>query len=276
MEDQKKELFRIGEVSKLFHISVGILRHYDKMGLLKPEYTDQETGYRYYGIRQFECLNTIRYLRLLDMPLEEIGDFLDNRDTDKIRELLRRQRQEVMRRREELKRIEKRIDNRLEQLEDALCSEFDRIKVIRTPPRRLALLKTEVRPMTYLDVESSIRCLEEEEPVAFLGKVGVGISKERLEAGQYDSYDMVFVVLEDGERFHGETLGLSEELCVVLRFQGTHRQSEGYYGLLMDYVRGQGYETAGFSKEITMIDQGLTHDCSKFVTEIQIPVVVKA
>lgn len=40
MEDQKKELFRIGEVSKLFHISVGILRHYDKMGLLKPEYTD--------------------------------------------------------------------------------------------------------------------------------------------------------------------------------------------------------------------------------------------
>ena len=108
MEDQKKELFRIGEVSKLFHISVGILRHYDKMGLLKPEYTDQETGYRYYGIRQFECLNTIRYLRLLDMPLEEIGDFLDNRDTDKMRELLRRQRQEVMRRREELKRIEKR------------------------------------------------------------------------------------------------------------------------------------------------------------------------
>ena len=77
MEDQKKELFRIGEVSKLFHISVGILRHYDKMGLLKPEYTDQETGYRYYGIRQFECLNTIRYLRLLDMPLEEIGDFLE-------------------------------------------------------------------------------------------------------------------------------------------------------------------------------------------------------
>ena len=119
MEDQKKELFRIGEVSKLFHISVGILRHYDKMGLLKPEYTDQETGYRYYGIRQFECLNTIRYLRLLDMPLEEIGDFLDNRDTDKMRELLRRQRQEVKRRREELKRIEKRIDNRLEQLEDA-------------------------------------------------------------------------------------------------------------------------------------------------------------
>lgn len=92
MENQKKELFRIGKVARLFHISIGTLRHYDKMGLLKPEYIDEDTGYRYYGIRQFECLNTIRYLRVLDMPLEEIGDFLNNRDTDKMQEMLMRQR----------------------------------------------------------------------------------------------------------------------------------------------------------------------------------------
>lgn len=273
MEDQRKQLFRIGEVSRLFHISIGTLRHYDKMGLLKPEYTDQETGYRYYGIRQFECLNTIRYLRLLDMPLEEIGAFLDSRDTDKMWEMLRRQKQEVERRQQELKRIERRIDKRLEQLEDALHSEFEKIRMIRTCPRRLALLRTEVKPETYLDLEYSIRRLEDEEPVAFLGKVGVGISKERLEAGLFGSYDMVFVVLEEDERFCGGTLELSQELCASLRFQGTHRQAEKYYGMLMGYVREQGYKAAGFSKEITMIDQGLTHDCSKFVTEIQIPVV---
>ncbi len=44
-------------------------------------------------------------------------------------------------------------------------------------------------------------------------------------------------------------------------------------GIYQVIVLADGYETAGFSKEITMIDQGLTHDCSKFVTEIQIPVV---
>ena len=72
MEDKK--LFQIGDVARMFHISVGSLRHYEKAGLLKPEYTDSETGYRYYSIRQFEVLNTIRYLRVLDMPLNEIGD----------------------------------------------------------------------------------------------------------------------------------------------------------------------------------------------------------
>mgnify|MGYP001074839526 FL=1 len=52
----KKDLFQIGDVAKMFHLSVGSLRHYEKIGLLKPEYTDKETGYRYYGMQQFEVL----------------------------------------------------------------------------------------------------------------------------------------------------------------------------------------------------------------------------
>lgn len=44
MEDKK--LFLIGEVAKMFHISMGTLRHYEQAGLLTPEYTDPDTGYR--------------------------------------------------------------------------------------------------------------------------------------------------------------------------------------------------------------------------------------
>ena len=42
MEDMK--LFQIGEVAKMFQISVGTLRHYEQAGLLSPEYTDPKTG----------------------------------------------------------------------------------------------------------------------------------------------------------------------------------------------------------------------------------------
>ena len=80
------KLFRIGDVAKLFNISVSSLRHYERTGLLVPEYIDPESGYRYYSTRQFEPLNTIRYLRALDMPLSEIADFLQNRDIDLIEE----------------------------------------------------------------------------------------------------------------------------------------------------------------------------------------------
>ena len=37
------ELFSIGEISKLFHIDVRLLRHYDKISLRKPEFVDKKT-----------------------------------------------------------------------------------------------------------------------------------------------------------------------------------------------------------------------------------------
>lgn len=35
-----QELFSIGDVAQLFHLSVSSLRHYETIGLLTPEYTD--------------------------------------------------------------------------------------------------------------------------------------------------------------------------------------------------------------------------------------------
>ena len=45
-------LLRIGEVARLFNLSVGTLRHYEQMGLLDPAHIDPASGYRYYGSRQ--------------------------------------------------------------------------------------------------------------------------------------------------------------------------------------------------------------------------------
>ena len=44
-------LLRIGEVARLFNLSVGTLRHYEQMGLLDPAHIDPASGYRYYGSR---------------------------------------------------------------------------------------------------------------------------------------------------------------------------------------------------------------------------------
>lgn len=70
------KLFTIGEMAKLFGINAKTLRYYDEIGLIRPEHTDPMTGYRYYSTGQFERLNTIKYLRALDMPLAKIMRFL--------------------------------------------------------------------------------------------------------------------------------------------------------------------------------------------------------
>ena len=117
MEEQK--LFQIGEVARLFHLSVSSLRHYEAAGLLTPEYVDPSSNYRYYSVRQFEVLNTIRYLRALDMPLPQIAAFLKNRDIPVMEAALRQQKAIVAEKARELRRIERKIENRLQQLSDA-------------------------------------------------------------------------------------------------------------------------------------------------------------
>ena len=46
----------IGKVASLYDITVQTLRHYDKIGLFRPEVINPETGYRYYSVLQLRKL----------------------------------------------------------------------------------------------------------------------------------------------------------------------------------------------------------------------------
>lgn len=138
----KEQLFSIGEVARLFHMSVSSLRHYESLGLLSPEYINPDSGYRYYSTRQFEVLNTLRYLRALDMPLPEIADFLQNRDVETIEQKLQQQKAVVEQKLSELSRIERKIDHRLSQLQDAKARVWTRLSSSKRPPAALCGWKT--------------------------------------------------------------------------------------------------------------------------------------
>lgn len=268
------KLFSIGDVAKLFHLSVSSLRHYEAAGLLQPEWVDPQTGYRYYSTRQFEVLNTIRYLRALDMPLPEIADFLRDRDVGRMEEKLRLQRETVIRIQQELRRIERKIENRLQQLHTAQTCPLDTVELVEAAACRIMWMESSMKIEGYLDMETWIRKLDssDAEAVVFLGKVGVSLSGEHLRQGRYTPYDGIFLVLDEEDNYNGEVQQLPQALCVRIRFRGSHAQAPEQYEKLTAYIAAHQMEVAGFSREITMIDYGLTNDLQKFVTEISIPV----
>lgn len=271
----ESQLFSIGEVAKLFHISVGSLRHYEELGLITPEHIDSDSGYRYYSTRQFEALNTIRYLRALDMPLREIADFLGNRDVERIKDKLRAQKQAVAEKAEELKRIERKIDNRLRAIADAESSEFDIVKLAEKAPCRMAWVSDSLKIREFSHMELPIRKLEPTgaEAVVFLGKVGVGISADNLLKRNFDRYDGIFLILDNEDHYDGKVESIPATLCVSVRFHGSHGEAPKQYQKPADYIANHGLEICGFSREIIMIDYGITSDTEKFVTEISIPVM---
>lgn len=72
--------YRIQQFAELARVSVKTLRHYDRLGLLKPKRTDG--GYRQYTDRDLERLGHIRALKFLGVPLRQISHVLDRSALD--------------------------------------------------------------------------------------------------------------------------------------------------------------------------------------------------
>lgn len=265
-------LFTIGEVSKLFDINIKTLRYYDEINLFKPIFIDKFNKYRYYSADQFEQLNTIMYLKALGMPLNKIKFHLSTRSIDNITQLLEEQKKITVEKIKELQYIERKIENRLKQINYA--TNYDKLNIVEEiefDERNIILLKEKIK--CNKDLELSIRNLENKsrkKASIFNGKIGVSISKDNLKRKRFNEYDSIFS-FTDGEEYNKQLRKiLPKGTYVTIRFNGNHKDSPSYYDKLLKYIEKNKYEIADDSIEIALIDFGLTTKKSEFITEIQI------
>ena len=86
-------MLTIGDFSRLSHVTPRMLRHYDALGLLRPEAVG-ENGYRYYLQEQLSVLARIRWLQGYGFSLKEIGPLLAMEEAQLL-PLFRQRRQEL-------------------------------------------------------------------------------------------------------------------------------------------------------------------------------------
>lgn len=79
-----KEFFSIGEAARAAHTTSETLRHYDRIGLVKPSKKDEWTNYRYYTEPDIVRLNTVRALQLMGLSLQEIKAALAYDDLEQV------------------------------------------------------------------------------------------------------------------------------------------------------------------------------------------------
>ena len=83
-----KPYFSVGETAKAVHTTIETLRHYDRIGLVKPSKKDNFTNYRYYTEQDIVRINTVRALQQMDLPLQKIREVLEFHDLEKIIDFL--------------------------------------------------------------------------------------------------------------------------------------------------------------------------------------------
>ncbi len=71
-------MLSIGDFARLGQVSVRMLRHYDRIGLLVPARVAAATGYRRYAAEQLARLNRIIALKDLGFTLDQVAALLDD------------------------------------------------------------------------------------------------------------------------------------------------------------------------------------------------------
>ena len=99
------DLLPIGRFARSSGLSVGALRHYDELDLLRPARTDQVTGYRSYRRDQLDTARAIVAWRDLEVPLETIRELLATDDPAARRRLLMDHRSRIEARTFRLQRV---------------------------------------------------------------------------------------------------------------------------------------------------------------------------
>lgn len=113
----------VKQVSDLAGISVRMLHHYDKIGLLKPsKFT--EAGYRLYDDEALETLQQILFFKELDLPLKEIKQIMDNPNFDKS-QALKNQKKLLILKRNRLNGLIELINKTLKEENTMSFKEFD-------------------------------------------------------------------------------------------------------------------------------------------------------
>lgn len=77
-----KKTYSIGEVAKLFHLSVPTLRYYDQEGMI-PDLQKDAAGHREFNLQNIDAVQVIECLKGVKMPLKDIKQFMEwNREGD--------------------------------------------------------------------------------------------------------------------------------------------------------------------------------------------------
>lgn len=108
---------KIGEVAKLYKISIDTLRYYDKKNLLKPAIV-KENGYRYYSIQQLDILELILTGKYLDIPLEVIQKKITTGNLEDYYSLVNSQKKVIKNNIKMLSEMEKNADKLLNLFKD--------------------------------------------------------------------------------------------------------------------------------------------------------------
>ena len=277
-----KKTFTISEISKIVDIPVNTLKHYDRIDLFKPAIVKPGSLYRYYTLEQIYTLVLIKDLRTMDMSIQDIRDYLKERNVSKSLNILDKKLYEIKRDLEILNRKKCYLEGKLNTLKVSHNMRYELNEIVeKTLQERSAMTfgvyikNDEDKYFASRQLEKSITASLPGMPGMICCTHGVFIPRDELVSDSLPHSAIAFVFVHTSETVpfytaHSRTIPSCHFICGY--FEGKMWDRKPCLERLLDYIQKQQMKIVADAIQINHIDDNLTDSSTEFLYEIQIPV----
>lgn len=269
-------MYQIGLFSKMNCITTKTLRHYDTIGLLKPEFVDDFTGYRYYSGTQTARLNMIKSLQQMGLSLGEIKDIIDKPIDIEI--LLRIKENELNEKIISAKKQLSQVSNYLKIVRGELSMKYN--PVIKSLPE-VIVASMRYTAKSYDDYFDVVPKMGEE-----MQKAGAVCTPQEYcfciyHDGEYKETDIdaeiceaVVDYCEDSEKVKYKKINkVDEAVCVI--HKGPYHTLREAYVFTYQWIEDNNYKIVGNPRESYIDGIWNQDDEENWLTELQVPISTK-
>ena len=266
-------MYSIGDFSRINRITPKTLRHYDRIGLLKPARIDDWTGYRYYDADQLPKIRRILGLKELGFSLSEVHQILS--DAAPVETLLARRESELD---QSIREDTARLDRVREYLARIRTGESmtTNVEVKGLPEVIVASMRTTIPSYeTYFEIVPRMG--------EYMRSVGA-VCREPAYCftiyhdGEYREHDIDVEICEavvapcaESDRVKFKTIeAVDSAACLV--HTGPYDRIGEAYNRLFEWIESNGYAPAGNPRESYIDGIWNTDDPQEWTTEVQVPI----
>jgi len=262
-------MLKIGEFSKLSHLTVKALRFYEKEGILMPAATDGWTGYRLYETSQLADAARIKAYRQLDLSIEEIRRICSGTDEKEI----------LTAKLETLTKEKQHIDTLLSSIHHLLEDQEMKYHVTEKVIPKAIVYYSETVLDNYGDLMQWIPSLGEE---CLKLNPGMKCAEPPYEFCEYldEEYRESNIRVRHNEAVEGfgkenETIKfreLPEAKVLSVYHKGPYDSIGEAYAYILNYARENGYQCAGRIRECYIDGIWNRESPDEWLTEVQLPI----
>lgn len=242
-------MLSIGQMSKACCVTVKTLRHYEKIGLLRPCEVEESSGYRYYSEEQIPTMLLISRFKRYGFSLSDIQKLLALPDNWDLHRHLKFQKLHLEAQRQELTAVIQEMESHLHEFERTgdIMSYQEKYEITLAKSPRLTLL-------------TSRQVMSVEEFGAYYSRLYQRIINEHL-----TSSGLTLAIYHDEEFDHLHTdieIGVEileadkadriipSTLCATAVHKGPYSSLSEAYGKITEWISTTGYQIAGAPFEI--------------------------